>query len=48
MKFWDSSARVPLLVPEAMSRRLQRLYRGLARTIVAGVRQVAGGVDGRH
>ena len=26
MKFWDSSAVVPLLVPEAMSRSLQRLY----------------------
>ena len=28
MKFWDSSALVPLLVPEAMSRPLQRLYEG--------------------
>ena len=26
MKFWDSSAVVPLLVPEAMSRSLQELY----------------------
>ena len=26
MKFWDSSAIVPLLVPEVMSRPLQRLY----------------------
>ena len=26
MKFWDSSAVVPLLVPEVMSRPLQRLY----------------------
>ena len=26
MKFWDSSAVVPLLVPEATSRPLQRLY----------------------
>ena len=26
MKFWDSSAVVPLLVPEATSRSLQRLY----------------------
>lgn len=26
MKFWDSSAVVPLLVPEAASRVLQRLY----------------------
>ena len=26
MKFWDSSAVVPLLVPEAVSRSLQRLY----------------------
>lgn len=26
MKFWDSSAVVPLLVPETMSRSLQRLY----------------------
>ena len=27
MRFWDSSALVPLLVPEAMSRSLQGLYR---------------------
>lgn len=26
MKFWDSSAVIPLLVPETMSRSLQRLY----------------------
>jgi predicted nucleic acid-binding protein len=26
VKFWDSSAVVPLLVPEAMSRSLQQLY----------------------
>ena len=26
MKFWDSSAVVPLLVPEVMSRPIQRLY----------------------
>ena len=26
MRFWDSPALVPLLVPEAMSRSLQRLY----------------------
>ena len=26
MKFWDSSAVVPLLVPEAMSRSLRQLY----------------------
>lgn len=28
MKYWDSSAVVPLLVPEAMSRSLQTLYEG--------------------
>ena len=28
MKFWDSSAVVPLLVPEAMSGSMQRLYEG--------------------
>jgi uncharacterized protein len=28
VKFWDSSAIVPLLVPEAMSRSLQKLYAG--------------------
>ena len=27
MRFWDSSALVPLLVPEAMSRSLQGLYK---------------------
>lgn len=28
MKYWDSSAVVPLLVPEAMSRSVQDLYEG--------------------
>lgn len=27
MRFWDSSAVVPLLVPEASSRRLQQVFR---------------------
>jgi predicted nucleic acid-binding protein len=28
VKFWDSSAVIPLLVPEAMSRALQKLFEG--------------------